>query len=338
MFGFTAHFADDVVFINGKKYCSNEILTSCLNILSDDMRDVLARLCSLRTAAQIKDSDKDRSKFNRAVEEAQEIFLHVGSIIKKLPPYNKMNELVAALDSPLLLNCIHDTDGVLDDGFVLARKTNKAIRILFDQFISIVEDMVRIRFAYTQLLDDYIHCNRKYPSNTEAADIFERYFSETERCSDLMCVRSSGSLEITHGIHFGRFCDTYNFESLGAFIYVDFFRGLERLFIPRRCDNCGLYFLLKSGAYSNYCERPLKEDKEKTCRIVGSRRRFDDKCKNNPVWLAYTRAYKAHYARYMKKKMTTSEFEEWSHYALELRDKAERGEIEYEKYVACIRI
>ena len=40
----------------------------------------------------------------------------------------------------------------------------------------------------------------------------------------------------------------------------------------------------------------------------------------------------------MKKKMTTSEFEEWSHYALELRDKAERGEIEYEKYVACIRI
>lgn len=29
-------------------------------------------------------------------------------------------------------------------------------------------------------------------------------------------------------------------------------------------------------------------------RDVGSKRRYDDKCKNDPIWQAYNRAYKAH--------------------------------------------
>ncbi|MGN0005373.1 MAG: DUF6076 domain-containing protein, partial [Candidatus Gastranaerophilaceae bacterium] len=64
---------------------------------------------------------------------------------------------------------------------------------------------------------------------------------------------------------------------------------------------------------------------------------YDDKCKNDPIWQTYNRAYKAHYARYMKKKMTISEFEKWSRFASDLRDKAIAGEIEFEQYYADIR-
>ena len=39
----------------------------------------------------------------------------------------------------------------------------------------------------------------------------------------------------------------------------------------------------------------------------------------------------------MKKKMTTSEFEKWSRFAAELRDKAERGEIGLEEYVRDVK-
>ena len=60
-------------------------------------------------------------------------------------------------------------------------------------------------------------------------------------------------------------------------------------------------------------------------------------CKTDPVWQPYNRAYKAHYARYMKKKMTVSEFEEWSRFASELRDKAIAEEIPFEQYYATIR-
>lgn len=62
-----------------------------------------------------------------------------------------------------------------------------------------------------------------------------------------------------------------------------------------------------------------------------------DKCKTDPVWLTYNRAYKAHYARYMKKKMTTAEFEQWSRYAVELREKALAGELDLEEYIRIIK-
>ena len=41
------------------------------------------------------------------------------------------------------------------------------------------------------------------------------------------------------------------------------------------------------------------------------------------VQIAYNRAYKSNYARYLKEKMTTARFEQWSRYALELREQAE---------------
>jgi len=71
---------------------------------------------------------------------------------------------------------------------------------------------------------------------------------------------------------------------------------------------------------------------------VGARKKYDDKCKTDPVWLTYNRAYKAHYARYMKKKMTVSEFEQWSAYAIELREKAIKNEMKFEEYQGLIKV
>ena len=135
-----------------------------------------------------------------------------------------------------------------------------------------------------------------------------------------------------------RLCETVFFDSLGAFLYVDFFHGLNRNYLPRKCENCHRWFLLAAGKYSSCCNRPLKNEPGKTCRDVGSRKRYDDKCKNDPIWLAYNRAYKTHYARYLKKKMTTAQFEQWSRYAVELRQKAETGEMELVDYQRELRV
>lgn len=39
----------------------------------------------------------------------------------------------------------------------------------------------------------------------------------------------------------------------------------------------------------------------------------------------------------MKKKMTEVEFEEWSQFASEIRDRALAGEVDFDKYYADIR-
>ena len=150
-------------------------------------------------------------------------------------------------------------------------------------------------------------------------------------------VVSSNSMQMSHEVYRrpdGRekLCEAYTFDSLGAFLYFDFFLGLSQSYLPKRCDNCGMYFLLEGGKYSNYCERTLKDGPDKTCRDVGARKKYDDKCKSDPIWLAYNRAYKAHYARYMKKKMTVPEFEEWSRQAVKWRTQAEEGKLEYSEY------
>lgn len=118
---------------------------------------------------------------------------------------------------------------------------------------------------------------------------------------------------------------------------MDFFRGLERAHLPRRCDGCGRWFLLTGGKYSCYCDIPLPGGAGKTCRDTGARKRFGSKCKTDPVWLAYNRAYKTRYARRMRGKMSAEDFERWRRGAVELRGRAAAGEISQEQFELLMR-
>lgn len=219
---------------------------------------------------------------------------------------------------------------------------NQAVEDIFTQFTNILKDLLRVKIAYADFLDNYIHGKNKFLGDGETAACFIKYMECSKRRHDYERVISSSSMQMSHEVYCrpdGRekLCEAYTFDSLGSFLYFDFFRGLSRDCIPKRCGNCGMYFLLDGGKYSSYCERPLKDDPEKTCRDVGARKRYDDKCRTDPVWLAYNRAYKAHYARYMKRKMTVSEFEEWSRYAVELRSSAENGKMELAEYQRLLK-
>ncbi len=82
----------------------------------------------------------------------------------------------------------------------------------------------------------------------------------------------------------------------------------------------------------------MQDKKGKVCRDVGHRKKYADKVKNDPVWLTYSRAYKAHYARYMKKKMTQAEFQKWADFALDIREQALNEEIIFEEYAERIKV
>lgn len=220
--------------------------------------------------------------------------------------------------------------------------TNSAIKRLLNRFILVTEDIVRVKKAYSEFLDHYIHAKNRYLTEAETAEAFAAFAEATQTKAPIYRVISGSGMELIYEIFTDpngdkHLCEGAEFNSLGAFLYFDFFRGLALQSMPRRCSNCGKYFLQRTGKYSSYCERPLKDDKTKTCRDVGAKRKYADKCKTDPVWLTYNRAYKAHYARYMKKKMTTAEFEQWSRYAVELREKALAEELDLEEYIRIIK-
>ena len=133
------------------------------------------------------------------------------------------------------------------------------------------------------------------------------------------------------------------FDRLEDFVYVELMRGLQRGFIPKRCANCGRWFLQMLGASYNYCDRVAPNSEEgKTCREVGSTKSFRAKVLNNEIWAIHQRAYKKYFARTKKGTMTKPDFLAWETESEQLRDEAlseyERAKTEDEKAAIAERL
>ena len=229
----------------------------------------------------------------------------------------------------------YNDDQELED-YLGAELLNNDLRAMIEPYIDLLDTLTHLPDTYGRFLDEYIHSRDKFLTDAEIAEVYEKYVKVEER----QIIKPSGvmSLEckpIKQGSK-SVWCDVYTFNSLSAFLYFDFFRGLRSGFIPKRCVHCGRYFLLTSGRYYDFCERAVKGTNGKTCRDIGAHKKYEEKCKSDPIWLAYNRAYKNHYSRVLKKKMTKSEFRTWSDWAKVYRDKAIAGKVrigEYEKRI-----
>ena len=128
------------------------------------------------------------------------------------------------------------------------------------------------------------------------------------------CIRGTGrEAEVVEKMYFDRLLD---------FVYVEFMKGLQKGFVPKRCANCGRWFLQAPGATFAYCAGPAPGQDGKTCREIGASSSFRSKVENNDIWKVHQRAYKKYFARIRSGLMTKGEFEVWSRQAADLRDAA----------------
>ena len=92
--------------------------------------------------------------------------------------------------------------------------------------------------------------------------------------------------------------------------------------MPKRCANCGRWFLQRPGATFAYCDGVAPGETERSCREIGAISNFREKVKNSEIWQLHQRAYKKYFARTRKGTMSRAEFEIWSREAEQLRDRA----------------
>lgn len=245
--------------------------------------------------------------------------------------YIRLNKFV-----PTALEDIEFYDGNM---FADLREINRSITNFFDGYIAFLKSYTAVHEIFKPFITEYLHRKETFISDNELARYYEEFKNNAVKSfSGIQCIMNSFGYKVLEGGDGEQIlCEEITFEDLQSFLYYDFLSGVRKNYIPNRCKLCGVFFLIRGGKYFSYCDRPLKDEPDKTCRDVGARRRYDDKCRNDPVWQTYNRAYKAHYARYMKKKMTVSEFEEWSRFASVIRDKAVAEEIPFEQYYADIR-
>ena len=220
-----------------------------------------------------------------------------------------------------------------------AAELNSGIEKFFDGYIEFLRSYISVHKIFKPFISEYLNSENRFLKDNEVAAVFKKFVNEYGKpFGNIQCIMNTFSYTVLTDLY-GKpmLCEKIFFADLKSFLFYDLFSGIKRNYIPNKCNHCGRFFLIRAGKYYSYCDRPLKDEPDKTCRDVGSRRCYDDKCKNDPVWQTYNRAYKAHYARYRNKKMTVSEFEEWSRFASDIRDKALAEEIPFEQYYADIR-
>ena len=230
---------------------------------------------------------------------------------------------------------LDDLDDDMEDSL---RELNSSISAFLDMYISFLTAVLQVQQIFKPFITDYLHRKETFPTSAEIAEYFSEYNrSRAINFREIRCKMYSFGYKSLKGKQGLMLCEEIRFTDIGSYLYYDFFNGTKHNFLPNQCKHCGKLFLINGGRYYSYCDSPLSNDPGKICRDVGSRRRYGDKCRNDPVWQTYNRAYKTHYARYLKKKMTVAQFEEWSRFASELRDKALTGEITFEQYYSDIR-
>ena len=372
MYAINAFFYGGSVYLSrGQSLRSNETVVRLLNMNLGWAEDLYRKLNQLSHYLRLESDMRqdDIEAYHRRAHQAQRLIRRLDETAGQLDLYQK-SVGAAYLQTDKLFGCLNQVEWVWPDDDELDEeepgpsagyadrttftprldhevedprmlgslaKVNPSLDTLFRRCLAFARDMWLVETVYRPLLENYIHRGRRFPDEHEAARAYADFLAHHGRGMPARTLFGGGSAQMTYevleeGVSGPVLCEAYHFDTLGAFLYQDFFHGLAHHFLPNRCKNCGRYFLLAGGKYSDYCESPLAGDESKTCRDIGSRKKYDEKCRTDPIWLAYNRAYKAHYARYMKKKMTAAQFERWSRYAEELRDMAEQWEVDLEDY------
>jgi hypothetical protein len=232
--------------------------------------------------------------------------------------------------------------------------TDKFI-ILLNDYCTFVNDILRVKEVYSKFLDEYIFTGTSFLDAYKIAEVAKKFKADLETkhkgidkssiYNGYRILEPSYNVTITYeSMDFKKgsnkntlLCETIIYNSLGAYLYHELFNGLLSGVVSKRCGNCGNYFLLNTGYYAEFCDNIAPGEEDKTCKDIGARRKFDQKVKSDPVWTVYQRAYKTHYARVIKKKMSKADFAAWVDMAIKLREQAIKRKIEFEEYERKIR-
>ena len=363
-----AYFYKNQIFVEGgDSYQTGEVL---LEYLSKDFKNLDQMLEACKRYAGLlhyPETSEEAARCDETFHQALTFYSSLDGILMSLPPYNKMN-----LRGNWFYNLLDENQTMFDidteerdgeewelgylehfrtdlpledittpDLIDYALKFNDKLKALADEYTTFVEDLIRVKKVYEPFLER-IHYRSEFLPNEETAEIFKKFQEESKAVFHTYeALQPSGTMTLSYQALKQEeqlvLCEKYHFTSIGGFLYIELFKGLQNHYLPRKCGYCGRYFLLQAVWYSDYCTRPIEGMEGKVCRDVGQRKKYADKVKNDPIWLTYSRAYKTHYARYLKKKITQKEFQVWADYALELRAKAQEGALEFEEYRELIR-
>lgn len=176
--------------------------------------------------------------------------------------------------------------------------------------------------------------NNRYEIFTSLKNLGEEYYSNNKIPPEL-ANNFEAAIEYTKKTDATQYLEKYKIGSLNALLYQEVLSMIQSGIIIKKCKNCNRYFVV-TNRKMEYCNRIVKGNIR--CSDIGSKRTFEKKKNEEPALKIYDRAYKTHYARYMKKKITWPEFESWVSEAKGKLAQVRSGELDISDFQQWIKL
>ncbi|MFI3326960.1 MAG: DUF6076 domain-containing protein [Clostridia bacterium] len=279
-------------------------------------------------------------------------FITIDSFLKLAPPYKDVIEeqytktglLFGSREFFLAAEPLIEmyADGI-DVDFTITEFT-QLVHWKIKQYDEIILALHKVDGFYSTFLDEFYHSSKKYPKSNDIAEAFEKYINKYDinysiyyTTPKFIKFESKPTIYTTSDKSKIVVGEIFSYETLEALLYRDFIGCIKNEVMPKRCKNFGKYYIPNFGYYSEYCDNIAPNETTKTCRDIGIQTAFGQKLKDNPVLFEYQKAYKTHHARFVKKKMSKDELENWKIFANDLKEKTLNGELNFEDFLKQIK-
>lgn len=338
---FTVRFFSDRVDIDGTLLPIGQVSTEILNLPNEILHDLQEAVLGSFAVVREKLFHPDIKKDLAVVTEAQDKLNRILQLLFTVPPFCYM-DLDKEFDCNFLLHCFKNFPDEFLKMVTIGTRENCFLADFFGKLCSSVEEIIAFKSYVDIMLTLYFEHLKKRNSEHYAIGVF-RFLEDTEllnniaaqlpqRPSFLFLQRQSATIEYTpmpnpeNKMEY-TLTERMMFQTIGAFLHIDFFRGLMSGNAPRRCHNCGTYFLLTEGYNTRYCNNIAPGETERTCRKVGAHRKASRNEGKTPVQVEYDKVYNRLKTRKRRGKISVDEWNAAVAKAQDLKDQAGRGEI-----------
>lgn len=327
---FSVLFHRDKLYVNGKVFPLGQITTDILNLDGDILREIDQRVDGFMTAVALLLKEKTDS----AAHSAQEKLNAVWDLVFQLPLYR---DLELDLDTsyhlfPLMFSDKEKWEEALDvnsEGHAMLERFLNGLEYFAESirnFRGQVQGMLELYFEPLSRrgADPYAVAYAYYFTDMEIGGrvlldepIFEQSFPVEVKFVPQMILGEDEKVVMAEKTEFSYY---------SHFLYTEFYRALIAGNAPRRCHNCGKYFLLTAGYNTCYCNNIAPGETNRTCRVVGAHRKESkERADASPARKEYQRTYNRLKQRKTRGKISTDEWNNAVAKAQELLTQTEQG-------------
>lgn len=335
---FSVLFHEDQVYIGEQTYPTGQCVADILNIGKEKLLAIDLALQDVYCAMQLVWNENTESSVQIAQEKTKAAWI----LLSRLPVYR---DLHIDWSQPISRNCeLTETfwssfgkTSVLHWG-----KVSRDLRSLLD-----VTGLLRdFQQEIMQILDAYLEPVQRRNSEAYAAGIY-RFYSDMETAGrenresppehsfpiqvkfvPMESPTDKGKIILAEQTRFS------GLTGLISFLQVEFYRGLTVGNAPRKCHNCGEYFLLTAGYNTCYCNNIAPGETVRTCRKVGAHQKaLRRSAERTQAQREYYRLYNRLKQRKNRGQLDDDEWNAIISRAREMANQVERGEMTYEELV-----